>query len=342
MEDIYYLYHTGSSRPGLTRSSSLPLFNEDPNNYNSTVSPNTLKIQQMEERLNHLEKLKYQQNDKINALISYQMNKNKLRNIYVPNVLILSEGGYLLPSIGYHLNNTQPIEKKYYIIKTDKNKYKKERKLNEYKNNIDNLKYLLKKERNKRRVNKNIRNNIYMKIRKDINNSMDEINYNIQKKLQQNNNIIHSKINDVQNSYDEAKYLLNKKMDKLELKQKIDFENLKNDIINTANQNQKERDILNKYIENQLDNSIKKYSYDLEEQIRSQRELDDIKHQKELEALKHRHELEEMKNKIIMENIRFKKMRNCLLNQRKRMIIIPNIIQRPPIYMIHQYSMPFM
>ena len=157
MDNLQLQYYTGKTRQGLTRSSSLPLFNTHPSRYRPTVSPDVLKMQMMEERLKHLEKQRNQQNEQINALMSYQMNQNRLGT---PNGLLLSANN-ILPPIGYHLSsNIPPIEKKYYIMKTDKDAYRKERKLKEYKKNIDELKELLEKERDKRRFHRNIRNNI--------------------------------------------------------------------------------------------------------------------------------------------------------------------------------------
>ena len=143
MDNLQLQYYTGKTRQGLTRSSSLPLFNTHPSRYRPTVSPDVLKMQMMEERLKHLEKQRNQQNEQINALMSYQMNQNRLGT---PNGLLLSANN-ILPPIGYHLSsNIPPIEKKYYIMKTDKDAYRKERKLKEYKKNIDELKDLLEKE----------------------------------------------------------------------------------------------------------------------------------------------------------------------------------------------------
>ena len=228
MENIYSTYFTGNTRPTLTRSSSLPLFNTHPRKYKPTVSPDILKIQMMEDRLRYLEKQKREQTDQINALMSYQMNQNRLNNNYSPNGLLLSASN-ILPPIGYSLNKTLPIEKKYYIMKTDRKELdRKERKLREYRKNIGELKDLLEKERNRRKMNRNIRNNIYLPIRKDINYIMDEMNNKFHQKLLNDNNLINANISEVQNNYDEIKYILNNKMDKLELKQKLDFENFKN------------------------------------------------------------------------------------------------------------------
>ena len=110
---------------------------------------------------------------------------------------------------------------------------------------------------------------------------------------------MHENLNEVQNNYDEIKNLLENKMDKLELKQKMDFENLRNEILSSANNNAFEKrkmldDIYN-YDRNIYEN--------IEEQILNQRELDDIKHQKELEELRHKHDLEDMENKKIVEPI---------------------------------------
>ena len=123
----------------------------------------------MEERLMHLERQKREQNDQINALMSYQMNQNRINNNYNPNGLVLSANN-ILPPIGYRLTNIKqqngglmtPIEKKYYIYpKTDKEFYKKEKKLKQYKKNINELKELLEQERMKRKMHRNLRNNVY-------------------------------------------------------------------------------------------------------------------------------------------------------------------------------------
>ena len=57
------------------------------------------------------------------------------------------------------------------------------------------------------------------------------------KKMENDNNIINQNLNEVQNSYDEIKNLLKNKIDKLELKQKLDFENFKKEILNTPSNN---------------------------------------------------------------------------------------------------------
>ena len=127
MENIYTQRY---SRYRLTRSSSLPLFNTPQNKYRPTISPNTLKMQMMEERLKHLEKQKQkqEQNGQISALMSYQMNQNRLRNTNNNSNGLLLSSSSMLPPIAYHLDNPQPIENEYYIMKTNKDSNKKERK----------------------------------------------------------------------------------------------------------------------------------------------------------------------------------------------------------------------
>ena len=140
MENVYSTFLIGKDKQSLTRSSSLPLFNTNGRKTKPIVSPDILKMQMMEERLNQLEQQKRQQNEQLDALMSYQMKQNRLNNDnnnynnnnYNPNGLILSPNN-ILPPIGYNLNATQPIEKKYYIMKTSKHDHKKDKKIKEYK-----------------------------------------------------------------------------------------------------------------------------------------------------------------------------------------------------------------
>ena len=345
MENDYSSYFQKGKKHRLNKSSSMPLFNsyKTSNKNRPFVNPDILKMQMMENRLKYLEKQRKEQDDQINTLMSYQMEQNRINdNNYNPNSLLLTANN-ILPPIGYHLtrNNkenggghlSQP--KNFYVIhKTDK-AHRRERRLNEYKKSIEELKELLEKERMKRRMSRKIRSKIYNPIKSDINYFMDKMNYNFQKKMQNDNQIMHENLNEVQNNYDEMKNLLENKMDKLELKQKMDFENLRNEILSSANNNAFEKrkmldDIYN-YDRNIYEN--------IEEQIRNQRELDDIKYQKELDELRHKHDLEDMENKKIVEELRFKNMKNSLLSQRSQMHPIPPIMQQPPIM---QYPMPFM
>ena len=104
MENVYNTFINGRSKYGLGRSNSVPLFNTYNGQTKPIVSPDILKMQMMEERLKHLERQKREQNDQINALMSYQMNQNRINNNYNPNGLVLSANN-ILPPIGYRLTN---------------------------------------------------------------------------------------------------------------------------------------------------------------------------------------------------------------------------------------------
>ena len=326
MENIYTEFFRGKCRHNLPRSISLPLFNTNQKKYKKILSPNILKIQMMEERLNQLEKQKQEQNKQIDLLMSYQMEQNRLSQNYNPNSLVLSANN-ILPNIGYHLNQIKPIKKKFDLKKFKNIMYMKEKKLDEYRNIIGDLKKLLEKERTKRKRNRYMKNNIYLPLKQDINCFMNDMNHKIQKKIQNDNNMITANISEVQNSYDELKYFLNNKMNKLEIKQKKDFENLKCELINTVRQNEKETEILNELIESKIDNNINQIYSNLDEQLRYQRELDDIKHKKEMEELKQKCELEKIQNRKIRKKLKLKNLRNKIIN--KKLIF-------------NHYPMPFM
>ena len=342
MNDIHSSSNTERSRHYLGRSNSLPIFKVYGNRYKKPiVSPEVLKMQMMEERLRQLEKQKKEQNEQLNALMLYQMEQNRLNKNYNPNALLLSANN-IFPPLGYRLTNIKkenggynPNEQnKVYIIKKNNRDLYKKQKLKEYKRNIDELRDLLEKERMKRRINSNMRLKVYNPIKNDINNLMNEMNYNFQKKIESDNKRMNENISEVQNNYDEIKYLLNNKMDKLELKQKMDFQNLRNELLNTTSQNQLEK---RNYDKIQYETELNNY---LEEQFRNQRELDNIRHQRELDEIRRRHEIEDIENKKIMEDLRYKNMKKSILNQRSRMNNIPQIIQQPP--PMFQYPMPFM
>ena len=131
MDSVYSKFFTGNSRHNnLSRSGSLPLFNTGNNGggrlpscltYNSDnrdkpfVSHEILKMQMMEERLKELERHKLRQNDQIDALMSYQMNQNRLNksNSAIllpvsaqPNTLLLTASNVLQPlNYANDLNN---------------------------------------------------------------------------------------------------------------------------------------------------------------------------------------------------------------------------------------------
>ena len=182
------------------------------------VNADTLKIQMMEERLKNLEKQKNDQNNQINDLMSYQMNQNRLHKSNSTNFIPINQQPNPLLLAGNNI--LQPNRHYYPMLKTDNDFYKKQKKLHKsHKRNINAIKEYLDEDKIDKKINKNLRNNIYYPIKKDINNYMQEINYNIQRKMENDNNIIHHNLNEVQNNYDEIKYLLQDKICKMELKQ---------------------------------------------------------------------------------------------------------------------------
>ena len=330
----------------LQRSDSLPMFNYNNNRaqilpyslrYNSSnhdkafLTGENLKMQMMEERLKNLEKQKQDQNDQINALMSYQMQQNRLNKSNSTHALPINEPNPLLLAGNNILNNGR--------TKTYNDFFKKQKKLHRsYKKDIDEIKDYLGSEKMDRRINRNLRNNIYLPIKNDINNFMEEINYNLQKKMENDNNIVNSNLNEVQNNYEEIKYLLQDKIDKMEHKQKMDFETLKNQLENNAekekimNMRMAEMGDKDQLFQNEINNHIS-------EEIRKQRELDEMKHQKELDELRRKHEIEDLENKKIVDELRFQRMREGVMKTKYR---IQNNQSQPPVVqpMIQQMPMP--
>ena len=398
MDSVYSKFFTGNSRyNNLSRSGSLPLFNtryeggrlpscltyNDYNRDKPFASPEILKMQMMEERLKELEKQKYQQNDQINALMSYQMNQNRLNKsnsaILLPvnqQPTLLLTGNSVLQPLNYanNLNRYYDIQryqdmnnpfnrtlngvydykhrkKTHSVSETEKELYRKHRKLQKsYLKNMEAMKDYIDKGKIDEKINKNLHKKIYLPIKNDINNFMEEINYNLQKKMENDNNIVNSNINAVQSNYDEIKYLLEDKINKMELKQKMDFENLKHQLHQTAKNKEKENNILNNELlqmrmmelENKNKSRKKEQLLELElngqisEEVRKQRELDEMKHQKELDALRRKHEIEDLENKKYIEELRFQKMKNNIMKQKYKKQSQPQVYP-----MIQQMPLPF-
>ena len=345
MSNEYIPYYTNKPRRcSLIKTCSMPLFNTyKPNNANRPlVDPDILKMQIMENRLKYLEKQKLEQNEQINRLMQYQLNQNRLNKSSINSPALLLSACNILPPLGYHLtkNNKEnggyiSPKENYYLIKEKK---KKEKKIKEYKKNIEELKELLEKERMRRKMHKNLKYRIYNPIKNEMNSFMDKVNYDMQKKMENDNNILNQNLNEVQNSYAEIKNLLKNKIDKLELKQKLDFENFKKEILNTPSNNAlKQKKFFNN---NDYDNNLyeSELKLSIEEQLRNQRELANIQHQRELDELRRKHELEDIENKKIVEELRYNNMRNNILNQKSG--LRSQIYQPQPQMM--QYPMPFM
>ena len=342
------------------------------------VSPDILKMQMMEERLKELEKQKYRQNEQINTLMSYQMNQNRLNRSASTILLPVSQQPFLLTANNivqplnyannlnryynlqrYQESNFNPLNRTmngaydynnkdknsiYVVSKTsmdDDEFYRKQKQMHKfYKKNIESIKDYLYSDKMDERINRNLHQNFYLPIKNDINNLMEEINYNVQKKMENDNNVINNNLNAVQSNYDQIRYLLQDKIDKMELKQKIDFENLKSEFQQSSKNKEREENIFNNSIMQMkmidLENRKKKMSEHIQEELKKQREIDEMRHKKELDELRRKHEMEDLENKRMIEEIRFQKMKDNLFKQ------LYKTKRQPQVYpMIQQMPFPF-
>ena len=328
----------------LYKSSSLPIFNtrnrfgiiqrlpscyfRDSTNEDSKYifSPDNMKLLMMEDKLKKLERENSQQVDKINTLLSYQINErqNKLFATFVPtpNVLLFPNNNLFPLQYAreldkyYDLRIKRKNKKKLFLMKIQNQQ--KDNEIKKYRKEINSLKDLLKMEKMKKRINRNMFDKLYIPIKEDISNLQYDLHKTIKKRINENN-AMNNSINEIQNSYDEIKNVLMNKLDKLKLRQKTEFDNLKNEFIKKIRINQEQEKNLRSKLKEQL-----------VEEIRTQRELDDIRHQRELEEMKRKQDIEDMENNKLMEEMKFNKIKYSILNQRKK---IPQII--------HQYPTPY-
>ena len=85
--------------------------------------------------------------------------------------------------------------------------------------------------RNKaKRFHKKLQNEIYTPFQQDHNQYIKNVNLNIQQQLKNDNDMINYNIYEIENNYNELKNFLEKKIEGMEIKQRMDFENLKNTI----------------------------------------------------------------------------------------------------------------
>lgn len=347
MDSFYSNY---SERKNFSRTSSLPLFKtgsvapklpfcltlDSKNNEIPLISRDILRMIMMEDYIKKLERENNKQNEQINALMSYQIN-NKRRNdlnksVYFlqPNILLLDTNSILHP-INYakELDRYYSLDKersrKYYLmlqqLKKDREKIKK---LKEQRREIFTLKKILKKERMEKKINRNLYNSLVLPIKSDVNNFMYNINNNMKKKME-NDNMINNSINEIKNNHEEIKDFFKKRLERLELKQKMEFETFKNMYTNKIKSME----------ENKLISGMKLKKQMIEDML-NQRELDNMKHQREIEEMKRKHELESIENAKLIDEIRFNNMKNSILNQRNK---VPQIIQVNPNPYMYRFPM---
>ena len=343
-------YSNFSERKNFSRTSSLPLFKTgsvapklpfcltlySKKEEKPLISRDNLRMIMMEDYIKKLESENNKQNEQINTLMSYQI-KNKRRNdlnksayFLQPNILLLDTNSILHPinyakELDRYYSLDRERSKKYFLmlqqLKKDSEKIKK---LKEYRREIFLLKKLLKKERIQKKINRNLYNNIVLPIRNDVDNFMYNINNNMKKKIE-NDNMINNSINEIQNNHEEIKNLFKKRLERLELKQKMEFETFKNMYTNK----------LTNVEENKLISAMKLKKQMIEDML-NQRELDNMKHQREIDEIKRKYELENIENAKLIDEIRFNNMKNNILNQRNK---VPQIIQVNPNPYMYRFPM---
>ena len=285
----------------LTRSGSLPLYKKKYNDMetesekeynigNKRLFPLKLKLKMMEERLRYLEKEYQEKNDK---KFSYQMD-----NGYLPKLESNSE---IYPRKNLYSRNFSRkdyySEDRYDDDNFSKCSFLNRKKSNKYSKSIDS--FALNGKSTKKLINENIRKKIYLPIKNDINNCMNEINYNLEKKIENGNNLMNNNFRNIFNNYNEIKYLLNKKIDKIKKNQNMQYRNLKCELERQKKQinfnsdlNQNIHSFHNSdYLQSQI-------SQQIDEELRAQRKYDEIRWQKELDELRRKNEIESMENKM--------------------------------------------
>ena len=337
-------------------------------NKDEKITSSDIKVQILEERLKKLENLKNQQIFNNPSLLNPSNNNIQFPLIQlnpIQNPILISS--YPIQDTYFPLINTKNYNSKYNFLldkqikqyNLDKLKHRKSinnnsdneqieinhEKLKNY-NNLENIK---KEEKEKRKNYKNyykkLQREIYIPLQNDYSNYKRRINLNIQEKLKKDNNLIKSNINEIEDNYNQIKILLNEKLQKIEKRQKMDFENLKNILkkiggkkMNRAIQNvfdganydlQKagDEDLLNEVADNlpilikekiekeekikeemdkQLKDDINKRIYI---EFQKQRQTDELKHKEKLEKMKLQQKKERIENMKSLNELKFQIMR---------------------------------
>ena len=317
MESIYS--KNPERKYDLIKSISTPLFNG--NNISARIplylNNDEIKIQMMENHIKNLEKEKNQQEEQINALMSYRLNE--LNNNYNNGISLTAK----------NLDINDGGIKYYFLKKKNNNKlHLKKSKMKKYKENIKNLKELLEKERMKKRLNKSLCHNLYFNIRKDMSNYINEINKSFEKKME-NDNGLNNSMNQIKKNYNEIKNLLNEKITKMQIKQKKGFNDIKNEMLyKLKNMKEKER------IKNL---EIKK---EIKDKLKNQRKLENKKRQEEIDKFRRKYEIEDIENQKLIDELKFEKIKKDIIKQRNNSVIIPRLIPGYQQYPINPYMFP--
>ena len=238
----------GPKKNFLSRSSSLPMYSFKakklpPNISNSIVNPfpENNDIYQPKSKIDFLEeKISLIQND-------LKLNNDKLKVLSIFNPLLFSANNILNPSINFQnkYNELYDNNYKYNFINRDTGKpYNSDyipirqnikNKIKNYEKQIKKIKKDLAQINNKKiKFNKNFEKQIHSPIDDDNNILMQNMNYEIQKNLENDNIKLNLEINKMNDNCNEIKTILESKLTNIENKQKSDFENLKNFIQNSG------------------------------------------------------------------------------------------------------------
>ena len=178
----------------------LILNNNDSNNYNNNMS-----------------RTHFLNNELQASRLKFEKYRGLQKQDYTPNIARYSPGG----------NNKDYIsifnrQKPYNTTKSNEEKYNLQ-------NNYINEEIKNTKIRNKARkfVNK-LDEEIYSPIQNDFQNYMNNVNKQIQQQLKEDNIILNRDIDKMENDFNDIKIFLNEKLQNMEIKQKSNFEKLKN------------------------------------------------------------------------------------------------------------------
>ena len=342
------------------------------------ITSSDIKVQILEERLKKLENLKSQQITSNPSLLNPSNNfiqfpliqLNPIQNpLSIQSYPILDSYFPLINNKNYNdkLNNLNERQIKLYEL--DKLKHRKSINNNSYNkhiemkikkekekfyNNLENITQIEKEKemRNKyKNYYKKLQREIFTPLQDDYSNYKRRINLNIQEKLKNDNKMIKSNINEIEGNYNQIKILLNEKLHKIEKRQKIDFENLKNVLkkvggkkMNRAIQNvfdgtnydlQKagDEDLLNEIgeilpilikekfekdekmkeeIDKQLREDINRNIYI---EFQKQRQIEELKHQEKLKKMKLQQKKERIENMKLLNELKFQIMRDKIKNK---------------------------
>ncbi len=224
-----------------------------------------------------------------------------------------------------------------------KNNYKEDI-INENNQNDEDKNEEIKMRNKAKKFHKKLKHEVYTPFQHDYNEYIKNVNLNIQRQLKNDNDLIKYNIFEIENNYNEIKDLLEKKIERIELKQKLEFENLKKTIqkcggqkISCAIENvfeganydlQKagDEDLLNnafnfpemikekmeieerknKEMERQLKEEI---NMRMNMEFQREREIEEIRHKEKIKMMELKQEKQRIENMRMLNELRYKKIK---------------------------------